>query len=367
MRTVLVVDDEPFVRVTLATLKLWSEHGYDFRYEASNGAQALELIREHPEIDIVLLDVSMPVMDGIGFLEALPGTAGDRSPAVIILSAHDDFPLVRRAFTLGARDYLLKSEVDGDALVALLDKLDVKRTSGNKAEEEPPLEFPVTVWGVWISDFETVQARYGAGLERFERLFLRTIRQVCDRRGGGKVQSVPPNAAAVYTGPGPQNALFADDLKGSLERYLSVRVEVRSSAPADTEEGLADAWRALAAGRPATSRIVLQTLRYLRAHFTTPVIPLEDLAAHVGVSKNHLSYEFTRETGETITDHLARLRVEEACRYLATTTLKVYEIAEKVGYTSIEHFFRVFKKVTGTSPARWLSETETSVFRDIDQ
>ncbi len=399
--TVLVVDDEPFVRVTLASLKPWRDEGYDFRFEAGNGAQALELIRDHPEIDLVLLDLAMPVLDGIGFLEALPASLQGRpSPSVFILSAHDDFPLVRRAFTLGARDYMLKSEVDGDSLLAMFRKaaqaqnqessgqprLEAREKeflsdrwlrdtlTGDTTDWTPLaglgswLEFPCTVWAVALNDFETVAHRHGPDdLGRFGELFLRTAQQVVDRRGGGRAVMMSPDAVAVVAGPGLEAALVGDELKASLERYLSVKVTVGASSPLPEISALADAWKELSARRPSTSRIVLQTRRYLRANFATPGISLEQLAERVGVSRNHLSYEFAKETGQTITDYIARLRVEAACHFLATTTLKVYEIAERVGYSNVEHFSRVFRKVAGTSPARWASEESVHVSRDLRQ
>lgn len=394
--TVLVVDDEPFVRITLATLKPWRDEGYDFRFEAANGAQALELIREHSEIDLVLLDLAMPVLDGIGFLEALPATLQDRPPpAVLVLSAHDDFPLVRRAFTLGARDYMLKSEVDGDKLLAMFQKAaDSQGQPRLEAREKEFLAdqwlrdaltgattdwsqvagagswlvFPCTLWAVVINDFETVAHRHGADdLGRFGELFVRTVQQVVDRRGGGRAVMMSPDAVAVVTGPGTEVNLVGEELKASLERYLSVKVLVAASDSQPGVEALAGTWKELGARRPSTSRIVLQTRRYLRANFATPGISLEQLAERVGVSRNHLSYEFAKETGQTITDYIARLRVEAACHYLATTTLKVYEIAERVGYSNVEHFSRVFRKVAGTSPARWASEETTNVSRDLRQ
>lgn len=396
MLNVLVVDDEPFVRVAMASLRSWADHGYDFCYEASNGQQALDVLAAHPDVDIVLLDLSMPVMDGIQFLKALPSLLESApeprpAPSVIVLSAHDDFPMVRKAFHLGVREYLLKTEVDDQTLGAVLDKVAAER-AGNRREpaREParnqdvnavlsllegpspadaalPVEFPVSLWRIWIHDFDGLEARVPPEeLPRFQDLFVRSIRQLLGRRGGGIAVGVERDQAAALTGK-VEVVLLAKELKESLERYLSVRVDVlyRTALPNAAE--LREAWEQLGRSRTGVSRIVLVTKRYLREHFTRSAIPLDELAAHVGVSRNHLSWEFTRETGETITDHLARLRVEEACRLLATTTLKVYEISERVGYTNVEHFGRVFKRVTGTSPNRWAGDGGSKVFRDMHQ
>jgi AraC-like DNA-binding protein len=98
---------------------------------------------------------------------------------------------------------------------------------------------------------------------------------------------------------------------------------------------------------------VVLARRAIHERFADPAFSLEEASARAGVSKNHLSFEFSRETGETFTECVARVRVEEAKRLLATTSLLVYQVGEQVGYPSVEHFSRVFKKLAGVSPVRF--------------
>ena len=63
-----------------------------------------------------------------------------------------------------------------------------------------------------------------------------------------------------------------------------------------------------------------------------------------------LTGEFRKETGSAFTDYVNALRIQEARRLLADPTLKVYEIAERVGFTDYHYFLKIFKKVTGKSP-----------------
>jgi two-component system response regulator YesN len=72
------------------------------------------------------------------------------------------------------------------------------------------------------------------------------------------------------------------------------------------------------------------------------------------VSKNYLSSEFARETGETISGFITRIRIREAEKLLRETNLKVYEIAEKAGYLNVETFNRAFKRVTGKNPGAYI-------------
>lgn len=105
MYRILVVDDEKFIRKSICNRMKWEQFGIEVAGEASNGQEALEQIeRLHPQI--VLVDIRMPVMDGI----ALISEAKRCCPQVyfIIMSAYNDFEYARKAIQLGVKDYILK-------------------------------------------------------------------------------------------------------------------------------------------------------------------------------------------------------------------------------------------------------------------
>jgi two-component system response regulator YesN len=394
MHSVLVVDDEPFVRLSIASLRPWGDEGFDFLAEAGNGAEALAAIEARPEIDIVLLDLSMPVMDGLEFLRRLPPPPA-RRPAVVVLSAHDDFHLVREAFTLGASDYLLKGELDGAALRAALEKAAsgiaesgerdaaiVQRRHLELLKEQVlkdilaapatpdlretfqelgiALRTPFRVCCFWVEDLEAVSAREGAdGLGRFSEMAARSLAQALTRFGSGEVVALGPGQVAVLCSPAAGTDdeaavhAFCADAAEYVGRYLSVKV-TSSVGPACAGIGDAAAsFKAARAARTLESRIVVAAKRAIRERFADPGFSLEEASHRAGVSKNHLSFEFSRETGETFTEYLTRTRVEEAKRLLATSALMVYEVGERVGYPNVEHFSRVFKRYAGVSPVRF--------------
>lgn len=84
-------------------------------------------------------------------------------------------------------------------------------------------------------------------------------------------------------------------------------------------------------------------------------ISLSDVAQELGVNASYLSRAFAREVGCNLMDYLAKVRMEVAVNLIRTTDLKIYTIAERVGYTNAEHFSRMFKKVTGKSPRDYCS------------
>ncbi len=146
MRNVLIVDDDTIVRITLRSLINWEEMGYQIAADAIHGQQALEYIKDHP-VDLVITDMKMPVMDGIGLLEELNRLK--TIPAVLVLSGYDDFKLVRDAFRLGACDYLLKTGLTEETLAAMLKRLDeeVFHDHGNEivGEKNPVIKIPDSV------------------------------------------------------------------------------------------------------------------------------------------------------------------------------------------------------------------------------
>ena len=120
MRKVLIVDDDTIIRITLRSLINWEELGFQIAADAIHGEAALQYLKNHT-VDLIISDMKMPVLDGIGLLEAV--SRFDVMPKVLVLSGYDDFKLVRDAFRLGACDYLLKADLNGELLKNMLEGL----------------------------------------------------------------------------------------------------------------------------------------------------------------------------------------------------------------------------------------------------
>lgn len=99
--------------------------------------------------------------------------------------------------------------------------------------------------------------------------------------------------------------------------------------------------------------VMVKAKRYLADHYEDADLTLASVADYVGLNEKYFSNRFTKETGETFSSYLTQLRVQKARELLRTTTFKVYEISEMVGYRNPEHFNRMFKKVCGISPAQF--------------
>ncbi|MGG4340757.1 response regulator transcription factor [Paenibacillus lautus] len=114
---ILIVDDEPLVRIGIKSAIDWQAQGVEIVGEAGDGEEALRMITETAP-DVVLLDIKMPKMDGIEVLRAIK----DRQLPVqaIVLSSFDDITYVKEALKLGAFDYFHKPDMNERELTAML-------------------------------------------------------------------------------------------------------------------------------------------------------------------------------------------------------------------------------------------------------
>lgn len=99
--------------------------------------------------------------------------------------------------------------------------------------------------------------------------------------------------------------------------------------------------------------VVVKAKRYIAEHYEDADLSLSDVAAYVGLNEKYFTSRFTKEAGENVISYLTAVRMQKARELLKTTTFKVYEIAEMVGYRNAEHFNRTFKKHNEITPAQY--------------
>ncbi len=102
----------------------------------------------------------------------------------------------------------------------------------------------------------------------------------------------------------------------------------------------------------AGSFVVKAAMAYLEEHCTEH-IALKDVAAHVFVSQWHLSKLINRHLNKNFFDILNHLRIQKARELLRDPSLKVHEVAERVGFADVAHFSKNFKRLTGKSPVEY--------------
>ena len=131
---ILIVDDEQIMRNGLRVTVDWESYGFEIIDAVANGKRAIQVCEEKAVPDIVITDIRMPVMDGLELTKEL--TTRYPHTKIIIISAYDDFKYAQQAIGLGASEYILKADLDCDALLAVLIKMKEQIEQQRSAEKE---------------------------------------------------------------------------------------------------------------------------------------------------------------------------------------------------------------------------------------
>ena len=118
-KTVLVVEDENMLNEAYQVILTTA--GYEV-LSAYDGKAALEMLEGH-SVDVILLDLRMPVLDGIGFLEAYQPLTRKDPPKIIVFSNFDMQKEIDQAYALGADKYMLKAWASPKELIQLVKNL----------------------------------------------------------------------------------------------------------------------------------------------------------------------------------------------------------------------------------------------------
>lgn len=394
MYNVLVVDDEPLVRLTLKNMYAWESEGFFLGYEAAHGGQALEIVQSSQPIDIVILDMTMPVMNGLEFIERVQLL--DEKPEILVLSSHNDFPLVRQAFKLGIHDYVLKSEMEPDVILKHLQAMTKHLNRSNRPTSHlspvehkylrrqflkdllhGPLDHDVAekaqqfdirlqeqclyVVVLTIQAFEVVTQRYPQDQRHiFIEHVVNSIAQILVKYPYGEVLCIQDDRYALFLSFDAEPAIcvpkvydILKEIEHTLQHYLDIRISYGISGSGCGFASIPTLFQEARKQATPENRLIKRARRYVQEHFRDEDLDLQEISDFVEVSKNHLSAQFSKETGEHLRDYIHRVRIEEAKKLLLNSTLKVYEVCYEVGYKNVESFSRAFKKFTGVSPNKY--------------
>lgn len=126
---ILLVDDHRVLRTGMKLL-LKTQEGFNVAAEASDGKEALQILAGKTDIDLVLLDLSMP---GMGGMDCLKEIRKNKYPVkVLILTMYSEQQYIREVMLLGADGYLCKDSVDGELFRAIRTVASGERYLGEK-------------------------------------------------------------------------------------------------------------------------------------------------------------------------------------------------------------------------------------------
>ena len=284
MSSVLIVDDEPVFRLAMKSIIDWNALGFTSELEAENGKEALSLLEKYDDINIVFTDINMPVMDGLELISAINTSFCDMP--IIVLSAYDDFNLVRQAFKRGAHDYLLKTDLKAEGVTALLSNLtslkrnksaeslskneyrhilkesflkDLVQKDDTKDIEERFQNLQIRlnrnnifVCFIWVEEYQVLEDKYsGSELTTFSKTIINAISQVLSKEKTGEAVAISPQEYVIlvsYENIKKESSLrelkrLIRQIKYYLSNYLNVGISVGVSAALDGLQGIRAGYR----------------------------------------------------------------------------------------------------------------------------
>ena len=378
MKRVLIVDDDFLVRTYLKQMIAWEEHGFYIVGDAKNGQEALELL-QRDGADILIADMSMPIMDGI----ELTRRTKKLSPRthILILSCHDDFVYVKEAMKLGIDDYLLNNNLTEETLLDALNKIsftvednssDIERLAfigrkklredffqafdaGNDNLDELARDLKVKFQSATAlmiipkNWFEREQILSGIERENFLSAFAEMTLNACKNTFGDKVRSM------IFVSR--KGGFFhwcllvdADNAGGLAERlqafakmYFNLELKIFLSPPKQTFAELAIEWQKIydactdsflqdLQGKDYLPPTIRLALRYIEEHYREE-ISQTTVAEAVYLNPSYFSTLFKKSVGKGFSDYLTDLRIEHVKERLATTTEKIKDISTAEGFT----------------------------------
>jgi len=120
MRKLILVDDEPLFLKYLNNNVDWKKYGFVVAGTFSSGPDVLTYLSRHT-VDSMITDIKMPLMDGSDLIRHALEIQKDLY--IVALSGYDDFPLVKGAFINGAKDYMLKIDVNTENFEKMMQRM----------------------------------------------------------------------------------------------------------------------------------------------------------------------------------------------------------------------------------------------------
>ncbi len=109
-----------------------------------------------------------------------------------------------------------------------------------------------------------------------------------------------------------------------------------------------------------------QAMDYIHCHYSYPLL-VEDIAAHIGISRSHLYRAFCTVTGKRPKIYLTEYRIQQACALLGRKDLSIAAIAQSVGYEDGLYFSKVFHKVKGVTPTEYAARVRKAQAGEQEQ
>lgn len=395
MWKLLIADDEPKIRRGLRKIIDWKSHDVQVIGEAEDGEVALDLI-ERLEPDIILLDINMPFLNGLNLLEKINDL--NMNFIIIIISGYDEFSYAQKALEYNVFDYVLKPvsrEKMEKIIVKALNKLKMIEENNdygqwvtkqlNENMELLKRNFFLEWFENKISEEEVIKQLKYFNIKFGKNLGIVTIKiidklnldlknnkwndELIEYAIGNMIKDIFKDTERIV--------IFSDSIKNIIILTDNIEIERWSKINSEIEEIINNylKFNVIIEQRNTTNGIlqvkqdylklieitksknnfspmVLYTINYIQGNYYNN-LNMAHISDKLEVSSSYLSKILKKETGLSFIDFLTNTRIEKAIQIMKDPSVKIYDVAELVGYNNQHYFSRAFKKIIGVSPTEY--------------
>lgn len=329
MAKYLIVDDEPIIRRGVTTLISRVAPEWKLCGEAWNGAEGIDMTIQHRP-DLIFADIRMPVMDGLAMSQQLINQA--IPIPIVFLTGHDEFAYIQQAIKNHAFDYLLKPIRKMD-VEQLFDRFEREYGFKSKLEQDD-----MSVLKQY--EFFLLNALEGQHTKSFEKL----------REWYEQLQSLITLRSYIDLTVRTVNSYLLENNMISAEYKLVVNKTNTSNVIRELQEYCIKQLRE--AESHNTNQIIKKVKEFIDKNIAeTP--SLSEAADIVYLNPTYFSEYFKKYTGETFSQYIIRCKIEHAKVLLSDYSLRIYDVAFKVGYSDHRHFSKVFQSKVGRTPTEY--------------
>ncbi|WP_432372594.1 response regulator [Pantoea allii] len=339
MFNIVIVEDEPIELESLRRIISQCVENAAI-HEASTGKKAIHLIDQLSQIDMIFVDINIPLPNGKQVIEHLKKKNSETK--VIVTTANDDFDIVRSMYNLKVDDYLLKpvkKSILTDTIKRTLafDEGDNEKSRALKQKVFAMIDnCDYAQWHDFI--FGTINGTCpGDMIEEYKRKEVTDFLEIVSQYMTAKGEKLTPTNRKV-------TALINDiNQYGVMEnRYFRIMISLLTIS----EELFDYAFKSYIGNIDFIERAKFHIEKNILKNLT-----LDDVAAKSFVSSCYLSRAFKKMTGFGFSNYITTRKMTIAKSLLQFSDLKVNTIALELAYQDSNYFCRIFKKETGMAPS----------------
>jgi YesN/AraC family two-component response regulator len=379
MIKVMIADDEPFIRQGLKILIDWEQYGFKICGEASNGKEAVELMKEN-DYDLIITDIKMPLMDGLELIEYTRMHISKKT-RFIILSGFYEFDYAKKAIKNEVADYVLKPVQKEELIKALEDyKEYIRQAENQKALEYSGLKL-LDHYLIDLMEEKPGDINKSAGADRqlvnkeLMDGLIRAIEEYDTDEINSRIDIIYEHFKNLVTEPvmikinldylifnminiaKDLNPYFRqDEIYKKISERDYERIAVLGGAKYFKEFILEFSEYLCKLRHTAFGGVLKEIEKEITEHYMDS-LTVKAMSEKYYINSAYLGQIFKKQYGNTFKEYLNAYRIDRAAELLVRSDEKIYLVANAVGFNNADYFISRFVQLKGITPFQYRKQS----------